>query len=46
MQKSNNNAVVLNSVGLDSAGRYECEVSAEAPSFKTVTKSGHMIVGS
>lgn len=36
--------VVLQSVNLSSSGRYRCEVSAEAPSFQTVTDHGDMTV--
>lgn len=36
--------VVLQSVNLSSTGRYRCEVSAEAPSFQTVTDHGDMTV--
>ncbi|KAJ9579884.1 hypothetical protein L9F63_004486, partial [Diploptera punctata] len=36
--------VVLKSVNLSSTGRYRCEVSAEAPSFQTVSDHGDMTV--
>lgn len=36
--------VVLQSVNLSTTGRYRCEVSAEAPSFQTVSDHGDMIV--
>jgi hypothetical protein len=36
--------VVLDNVNLASSGRYRCEVSAEAPSFQTVSDHGDMIV--
>ncbi|PSN50513.1 hypothetical protein C0J52_14368 [Blattella germanica] len=36
--------VVLKTVNLSSTGRYRCEVSAEAPSFQTVSDHGDMTV--
>ncbi|XP_013101605.2 uncharacterized protein LOC106083240 isoform X1 [Stomoxys calcitrans] len=36
--------VVLREVNLQSAGRFRCEVSGEAPSFQTVTEHGDMVV--
>lgn len=36
--------MVLDNVSLASTGRYRCEVSAEAPSFQTVSDHGDMIV--
>ncbi|EZA55872.1 hypothetical protein X777_04091 [Ooceraea biroi] len=36
--------VVLRSVNLMSSGRYRCEVSAEAPSFQTVSDHSDMLV--
>lgn len=44
LHNSTDNAVVLKSVNLSSTGRYRCEVSAEAPSFQTVSDHGDMIV--
>ncbi|CAO1348675.1 unnamed protein product [Diamesa tonsa] len=44
LHNSTNTQVVLQSVNLSSSGRYRCEVSAEAPSFQTVTDHGDMIV--
>lgn len=44
LHNSSNTQVVLQSVNLSSSGRYRCEVSAEAPSFQTVTDHGDMIV--
>ncbi|XP_065093322.1 uncharacterized protein LOC135713992 [Ochlerotatus camptorhynchus] len=38
------NQIVLNNVTLASSGRYRCEVSAEAPSFQTVSSHGDMVV--
>ncbi len=35
---------MLNRLTLDSQGTYKCEVSAEAPSFKTKSDSDHMVV--
>lgn len=36
--------LVLRNVNLSSAGRYRCEVSAEAPSFQTVSDHADMVV--
>jgi hypothetical protein len=36
--------VILKAVNLSSTGRYRCEVSAEAPSFQTVSEHGDMTV--
>jgi hypothetical protein len=44
LQNSTDNQVVLDNVSLSSTGRYRCEVSAEAPSFQTVSDHGDMIV--
>lgn len=39
LDESNANRLILRSISTETAGRYRCEVSAEAPSFETV--SGH-----
>jgi len=39
LDESNDNRLVLRSISAETAGRFGCEVSAEAPSFQTV--SGH-----
>lgn len=44
MHNSTDSIVVLQSVNLSTTGRYRCEVSAEAPSFQTVSDHGDMIV--
>jgi hypothetical protein len=44
IHNSTENQVVLKSVNLSSTGRYRCEVSAEAPSFQTVSDHGDMTV--
>jgi len=44
IHNSTDSQVVLNSVNLSSTGRYRCEVSAEAPSFQTVSDHGDMTV--
>lgn len=44
LHNSTDTQVVLDSVTLASSGRYRCEVSAEAPSFQTVSDHGDMIV--
>lgn len=36
--------MILENVTLASTGRYRCEVSAEAPSFQTVSDHGDMVV--
>uniref|UniRef100_A0A1B6L404 CD80-like immunoglobulin C2-set domain-containing protein n=1 Tax=Graphocephala atropunctata TaxID=36148 RepID=A0A1B6L404_9HEMI len=41
---SNETQVALKSLVLSSTGRYRCEVSAEAPSFQTVSDHGDMLV--
>ncbi len=44
--ESNQTTVVLHHLAVPSAGTYRCEVSAEAPLFNTVSRSGKMeIVG-
>ncbi|KAJ8897066.1 hypothetical protein PR048_002412 [Dryococelus australis] len=44
IHNSSDSQVVLKSVNLSSTGRYLCEVSAEAPSFETVSEHGDMVV--
>ena len=44
IHNSTDTVVVLNSVNLSSTGNYRCEVSAEAPSFQTVSEHGFMQV--
>ncbi|KFB39715.1 hypothetical protein ZHAS_00007405 [Anopheles sinensis] len=44
LQKSDKNQVLLRNVTLASAGKYTCEVSAEAPAFLTVSGVGNMRV--
>ncbi|XP_055614082.1 uncharacterized protein LOC129760466, partial [Uranotaenia lowii] len=44
LQNSTANRIVLNNVTLATSGRYRCEVSAEAPSFQTVSSHGDMVV--
>ena len=44
LQNSTDTQVVLDAVSLASTGRYRCEVSAEAPSFQTVSDHGDMVV--
>ena len=44
IHNSTDSQVVLKSVNLSSTGRYRCEVSAEAPSFQTVSDHGDMTV--
>ncbi|CAO1334690.1 unnamed protein product [Diamesa serratosioi] len=44
LHNSTDNQVVLDNVSLSSTGRYRCEVSAEAPSFQTVSDHGDMTV--
>lgn len=44
LHNSSETQVLLDNVGLASTGRYRCEVSAEAPSFQTVSDHGDMIV--
>lgn len=43
MKRSNESQVLLTGLKLQSSGRYRCEVSAEAPSFQTVSEHGDMI---
>ncbi|XP_039284268.1 uncharacterized protein LOC111056050 isoform X2 [Nilaparvata lugens] len=40
---SNESQVLLTDLTLSSTGRYRCEVSAEAPSFQTVSEHGDMV---
>ncbi|XP_050725557.1 cell adhesion molecule 1-like [Eriocheir sinensis] len=42
--RSSDSRVFLPSVSLRSAGKYKCEVSAEAPSFHTDTGAGRLLV--
>ncbi|XP_065093323.1 uncharacterized protein LOC135713993 [Ochlerotatus camptorhynchus] len=44
VQNSSNDHVVLDPVELASSGKYRCEVSAEAPSFQTVSEHTEMTV--
>ncbi|XP_011146977.1 uncharacterized protein LOC105187702 [Harpegnathos saltator] len=44
IHNSTERSVVLQSVNLMSTGRYRCEVSAEAPSFQTVSDHSDMLV--
>lgn len=44
LHNSTDTIVVLQSVNLSTTGRYRCEVSAEAPSFQTVSDHGDLIV--
>nr|XP_044249558.1 uncharacterized protein LOC108062690 [Drosophila takahashii] len=44
LHNSSDAIVTLRYVNLQSAGRFRCEVSGEAPSFQTVTEHGDMIV--
>lgn len=44
LHNSTDTQVVLDNVSLASTGRYRCEVSAEAPSFQTVSDHGDMVV--
>ncbi|XP_046388915.1 uncharacterized protein LOC124157893 [Ischnura elegans] len=44
IHNSTESTVVLSSLNLSSSGRYRCEVSAEAPSFQTVSQHGDMVV--
>ena len=43
-RRSSKQHVVLKNVGLSTAGRYKCEVSGEAPSFKTRFDEEDMVV--
>lgn len=40
---SNSSHISLLNISLSSSGRYRCEVSAEGPSFQTVTDHGDML---
>uniref|UniRef100_A0A1B6E0Q4 Ig-like domain-containing protein n=1 Tax=Clastoptera arizonana TaxID=38151 RepID=A0A1B6E0Q4_9HEMI len=42
-EHSNETQVLLTALDLDSSGRYRCEVSAEAPSFQTVSDHSDMV---
>ncbi|XP_035774897.1 uncharacterized protein LOC118457422 isoform X2 [Anopheles albimanus] len=44
LQMSGKNALLLNNVSLDTSGQYTCEVSAEAPTFLTVSATEDMHV--
>ncbi|SPP82111.1 uncharacterized protein LOC117584167 isoform X2 [Drosophila guanche] len=44
LHNSSDAIVTLRDVNLNSAGRFRCEVSGEAPSFQTVTEHGDMVV--
>lgn len=44
LTNSTDTSVALRNVTLQSSGRYRCEVSAEAPSFQTVSDHGDMVV--
>ncbi|KAH8413181.1 hypothetical protein KR009_008649, partial [Drosophila setifemur] len=44
LHNSSDAIVALHNVNLQSAGRFRCEVSGEAPSFQTVTEHGDMVV--
>ncbi|XP_037821160.1 uncharacterized protein LOC119610131, partial [Lucilia sericata] len=44
VHNSSDAIVTLREVNLQSAGRFRCEVSGEAPSFQTVTEHGDMVV--
>jgi len=41
-QQSTASSVILLTLELSSSGKYRCEVSAEAPFFRTVSDSGYM----
>lgn len=43
MDRSSESKVTLRKLALASTGRYRCEVSAEAPSFQTVSDHGDMV---
>lgn len=43
-RNSNDKEVLLQDVSLHSSGRYKCEVSAEAPSFNSVSAEASMEV--
>ncbi|XP_055597730.1 uncharacterized protein LOC129747504 [Uranotaenia lowii] len=44
LQNTTNTQLVLDPIELNSSGKYRCEVSAEAPSFQTVSDHGDMTV--
>jgi len=44
LPNSSDTAVVLKAVDINGSGQYRCEVSGEAPSFKTVTNQKVMVV--
>lgn len=44
MRKSNSHNVTIRSLALNQTGNYQCEVSADAPLFHTLTDSQHMQV--
>lgn len=43
LEHSNETQVLLTALDLESSGRYRCEVSAEAPSFQTVSDHSDMV---
>ena len=42
--KSGMNRVMLNNITLYTSGLYKCEVSADRPSFRTLSKEAKMMV--
>lgn len=44
MRKSNSHNVTIRSLTLNQTGNYQCEVSADAPLFHTLTESSHLQV--
>lgn len=44
MRKSNSHNVTIRSLTLNQTGNYQCEVSADAPHFHTLTDALHMQV--
>ncbi|KAL1465656.1 hypothetical protein WDU94_005208 [Cyamophila willieti] len=44
VSQSGSNQVVLRDVQMDIAGKYKCEISADAPNFHTEIVSSHMYV--
>lgn len=44
LQRSGRNTVFLKNVELETEGKYKCEVSAEAPEFKTAEMEKEMVV--
>lgn len=44
MRKSDSHNVTIRSLALNQTGNYQCEVSADAPLFHTLTESSHMQV--